>query len=388
MSTVESQAAAPITDAERSLAPDLGRGLMLALVAVANSAIYLYGRPYGARQHIVEHDALDRIVAFLNTVLVEIRGYPLFAALFAYGVVRAYRRHRERGLDHRAARRLLNRRHRWLIVFGAGHAVLLFSGDILGLYGVMGMLLVTLLNLRDRTLLITGTAWLAVCALVQGLVYSDSGPNTERGFFWSFTVDSPITAAALRAVEWLVTPFGLLGLFTAALAGMWAARRDVLGEPGRHRVLLRRVAITGVSLSILGGVPMGLLVSRVWTGTPFAVDYAASALHAVTGVAGGLGYAALIGLFADRIGSRRGPVTTALAAAGQRSLSCYLLQSVAFVALFTPYTLGLGGILGSAATAGVALAVWLLTVVLADQLRRKGSRGPAETLLRRLAYRK
>jgi uncharacterized membrane protein YeiB len=385
---VEAPAAAPIADAERSLAPDLGRGLMLALIAVANSAIYLYDRPYGVRQHIIEHGALDRIVAFLNTVLVEVRAYPLFAALFAYGVVRAHVRHRERGLSHRDARRVLNRRHRWLIVFGLAHAVLLFSGDILGLYGVLGMILVAMLGRRDRTLIIAGSAWLAVCALVSGLVYSDSGPNAERGFFWSFTIADFPTAAALRAVEWLFTPLGVMGVFSAALAGMWAARRDVLGDPGRHRTLLRRVAVIGIALSTAGGVPMGLLVSGVWTETPFALDYTASALHTATGVAGGLGYAALIGLAAERIGNRRGPVTTALAAAGQRSLTCYLLQSVCFVTLFLPYTLGLGATLGTAATAGIALAVWVLSVVLADVLRRKGMRGPAETLLRRLAYRK
>ena len=37
----------------RALAPDLARGSMLALIAVANVMIYLHARPYGLRQHIV-----------------------------------------------------------------------------------------------------------------------------------------------------------------------------------------------------------------------------------------------------------------------------------------------------------------------------------------------
>jgi len=44
----------PVTARERMLAPDLARGLMLALIALANSVVYLYGRPYGVRQHIME----------------------------------------------------------------------------------------------------------------------------------------------------------------------------------------------------------------------------------------------------------------------------------------------------------------------------------------------
>lgn len=388
MSTSTLRSVGPVTDAERALAPDLGRGLMLALIALANSAVYLYARPYGARQHIIETEFLDRLVAFVNTVFVEVRAYPLFAALFGYGVVRAYARQRAAGLDHRLARRTSRRRNWWLIGFGAVHALLLFSGDILGLYGVLGLILLTMLRLRDRTLLTIAGAWLAITAAVQGLVYSDSGPNAERTFFWSFTVADPLAAAGLRGVEWLLTPFGMVGVFSAALAGMWAARHGVLDQPGRHRTLLRRVAGYGVALSVLGGIPMGLQVAGVWTSTSFATDYAASASHVVTGVAGGLGYAALIGLLSGRIGDRPGPMLRAVAACGQRSLSCYLFQSVVFVALFVPYTLGLGARLGSAATAVVALATWLVGVGLADLMRRRGSRGPAETLLRRLSYRR
>ena len=39
-----------ISPRDRALAPDLARGLMLALIALANSVLYLYGRPYG-RSH-------------------------------------------------------------------------------------------------------------------------------------------------------------------------------------------------------------------------------------------------------------------------------------------------------------------------------------------------
>jgi uncharacterized membrane protein YeiB len=119
-----------------------------------------------------------------------------------------------------------------------------------------------------------------------------------------------------------------------------------------------------------------------------AALWAVSALHAVTGIAGGLGYAALIGLVAIRVGDRPGRVVRALAATGQRSLSCYLFQSVVFVALLAPYTLGLGATLGTAGVAAVALATWLVSVLLSDGMRRAGRRGPAEVLLRRLTYRK
>jgi uncharacterized membrane protein YeiB len=36
----------------------------------------------------------------------------------------------------------------------------------------------------------------------------------------------------------------------------------------------------------------------------------------------------------------------------------------------------------------VAVVTWLLSLVIADLMRRAGHRGPAEILLRRLAYRR
>lgn len=100
-----------------------------------------------------------------------------------------------------------------------------------------------------------------------------------------------------------------------------------------------------------------------------------------------MGYAALIGLVALRIGNRRGPVVLAITACGERSFSCYLFQSVVFVALLSSYTLGPGETLGTAEVAVIALATWVVSVLLADLLRQAGVRGPAEVLLRRLTYR-
>jgi uncharacterized membrane protein YeiB len=192
---------------------------------------------------------------------------------------------------------------------------------------------------------------------------------------------------ALRPFEWLMTPAGVIGVGSAVLVGTWAARRGILTDPSAHRPLLVRTAIAGLTTAAVGGLPVGLAAGHFWEPTSLLVLWGLSALHAVTGVAGGLGYAAAIGLLAIRVGDRPGRVVQALVACGQRSLSGYLFQSVVFVVLLMPYTLGLGGRLGTAGVAVVALATWLVSVLLADLLRRRGRRGPAEVLLRRLTYR-
>jgi uncharacterized membrane protein YeiB len=94
--------------------------------------------------------------------------------------------------------------------------------------------------------------------------------------------------------------------------------------------------------------------------------------------------AAVVGLLAVGI-RRRGPLTTALAALGQRSMTFYLFQSVVFVALFYPFTLDLSADLGIAAGYGVAVGIWVVSVALAGWMHAAGRRGPAEVLLRRLS---
>ncbi|SEG22525.1 Uncharacterized membrane protein YeiB [Nonomuraea solani] len=371
----------PVEQGARQLAPDLARGVMLALIAVANSAIYLYGRPYGIRQHIVEDGLIDHVAAVLSMTFVDARAYPMFAALFGYGMVQIWDRRRDDG----EGRRVLRRRSLWLLAFGAVHGTLLFSGDVLGTYGLAGLVICRLLRVRDRTLLVLAAVWLVPVALMSALVYSTPEGVTERSFFWSFAVGDPLTALALRPVEWVTTPLGMLGVGTAALVGVWAGRRRLLTEPG---AVVRRAAVWGPITGVLGGLPVALAAAGVLTVREPVAMMALNAAHVVTGIAGGLGYAALVGLIAQRVGARRGPVVTALSACGQRSMTCYLLQSVVFVGLLAPYTLGFGGSLGSAATVAVALGTWAATVVAAELMRRAGARGPAETLLRRLTYRR
>src|SRR5699024_9818530 len=129
----------PVT--RRSLAPDLARGLMLALIAVANVMIYLHARPYGLRQHIVEDSLVDQLVTALMVTFVDGRAYPLFAVLFGYGLARILANQQARGLSSDAAARQVRRRSWWLLAFGFCHALLGFSGDILGWYGLIGVVL-------------------------------------------------------------------------------------------------------------------------------------------------------------------------------------------------------------------------------------------------------
>jgi uncharacterized membrane protein YeiB len=60
---------------------------------------------------------------------------------------------------------------------------------------------------------------------------------------------------------------------------------------------------------------------------------------------------------------------------------------VVFVLVFYPYGLALQDDLGLTGATAVAAGTWVVSLGLAELMRRAGHRGPAEVLLRRLAYR-
>ncbi|WP_214403622.1 DUF418 domain-containing protein [Pseudonocardia lacus] len=372
---------------DRVPAPDLARGGMLLLIALANVVFWGYGRPLGLRGYPADPRGVDQVVTVVQLVLVDGRAYPLFALLFGYGVVQLARRRAAVGLPAPAVVRLVRRRGWWLLLIGVAHGVLLFPGDVVGAYGLLAVLLAGALvhAAGDRALLAVVGCGATVVTVVGAAV---AFVPDAAAMMPSMAVAEPLPALAARAVEYLSGGLigSVLGVFGAVAMGTWAARRGLLDDPASHRPLLVRLAAGGLAAAVLGGLPLALIAGGVWA-APSGATAAAGALHSLTGYAGGLGYAALFGLLAlGRTGDRPGVVARAVRACGQRSLSCYLAQSVAFAALLPAWTLGWGAVLGPADAALLAAGVWLVILVVAAASDRLGLRGPAEVVLRRLTY--
>lgn len=376
----------PATGVERSLAPDLARGTALLGIALANSVFYISVGEYGARSRPTGGSALDSAVDLLLVTLVDARWLPLFAALFGYGAVQLARRQAAAGRERRDVRSLQRRRFAWLTVFGAAHLALLFGGDILAIYGVLGFLMLYLLWASNRLVLTIAGLSLLVATPLAALTGLPPLDEAVRMSMPSLLVTDPWQALVLRVTAWPVN-FALLSLSALApmLLGVWAARCRILDEPYRHRRLLLRAVLLGVPTAIAGGLPLGLIAAGLWS-PDLPVVALASLVHTLTGFAGALGAGAAFGLLAIRFRDRRGPLVHALVATGRRSLSCYLAQSAVLVACFAAYAGGLGSGLGTAAMAAASIVIWALTVAAADIAARSGRQGPAEVLLRRLAY--
>ncbi|MFC3998709.1 DUF418 domain-containing protein [Nocardiopsis sediminis] len=397
----------PVRAAERALAPDLARGFMLLLIALANTPYYLWATDRPAMSpHPGGGSALDTAVQAALTVAVDGRIYPMFAFLFGYGIMRTFDRQVEAGADARGAAALVRRRHLWMLVFGFVHAALLWMGDILGAYGVAGLVLCGLfLRRSERTIRIWAVILTALVAAIAALsaavaVLASQSPGGGAGavddgmagyFFASFSEPGILSAALDRLMVWplLVVAQGLGFVVPAAiLLGMAAGRRRMLEVPGHYLRTFGWTAVLGISAAWVAALPEALHLAGLMDLTAPALD-AWSGARSFGGLFGGLGYVAVFGIIGHLLGrrERQGTVVVAVTAVGKRSMSSYLAQSVICSPVLAAWGLGFGAALHSASMALFALGVWLVTVAGAYALERTGRRGPAEVLLRRLTYR-
>jgi len=318
--------------------------------------------------------------------------------MFGYGLVQLARRQEAAGATAADVRSVLLRRNAWLVGFGFVHAALLYYGDFLGAYGLIGIAATLLLLPRgDRFHRLVVWAWAASVLHVlvlgaraaAGLQLEKSLPaKVPEAEVASLVARDYASSLLARLAEWPAHTLTVLPCIMIVWLGMWAARRRLLEAAASHRRLLAGVAAAGLGIAFAGGVPFGLISVGVLSADAPTIALV-FLLHQVSGTFGGPGYVALFGLAALGLSSRTSSLAVrALSALGQRSLSGYLFQSVAWLLLLSPFGLALGhrSLHPTLTEAGVATLVWLASLLGAYALERRSRPGPAEALLRRLTY--
>ena len=392
-------------------APDVARGFMLLLISLANVGSWVAG-PEGRAP-----STADRTWAFIRALFIDQRAYPLFALLFGFGLATMVNRRMASGIDAycqqlpgglRApaaagpdqareqaavdARRLVRRRGLWMVLFGLIHGAF-FPSEIIGTYGIVAVVFAGWFAHKHHK------RQLAVCALVLlsqfvpvvlAMLFGSGGEAAASGAAAAAPTGAGESMAS--ALPWFVTNVNgwfftaLSAAFTtmilpAAFLGARLADTDLIAHPERHRGLLTVAGIGGLALGALGALHE--LLVPLTSAQPWAAD---SALIMVLGLAGGCGWLAVLALYAGGPTSdnRLTGLRRLLSNVGRRSMTAYLSQTVMFAGIFViaPRLTGRSVSPGAAASAAVAVMVWLTTVVLCAVLERRGMPGPFESLLR------
>ncbi|QNV37739.1 DUF418 domain-containing protein [Rothia terrae] len=403
-----STASASALSIPRMVVPDVARGLMLLGIAIANIAtvwLVMPGAPGGDLGGIVRDSLWDKLTILFTAVFVHARGFPMFATMMGFGVGMIAASLYRRGYPLGKARGVIACRYGMLAIFGVVHMVFLFWGDIMMMYGLMGMLLATMIAMHTRTLLIIAgvlfvLGTLGSVGLAVFVDFTDIGrqlmgdPTATADAFTSSTYLGSVGFGALALVMQVVSsPFQLPALLPLVLFGFVMAREGLLSDTAHHRRTLVRVAVVGMGCGVVTGVLYGLSLVGVLPAWELF-----SSVSMSVGTLAGPGLIAVLALVLAPVQQRVAKAAeagkpaalpqplTVLAALGKRSMTGYVLQSVLCIIFLAPYGLHLFADAGAFVALWAGVGVWLVTLVVANVLEVFGKPGPLEAVHRRLSY--
>jgi uncharacterized protein len=398
-----SQAAEPVSAAERIETLDVLRGLALFGILLVNMALFSWPVYQFALGEPVWTAGVDRIADWAVRVLAEGKFYPLFSLLFGAGVAIQMERAEARGAAFagRYVRRLLV-----LLGIGLLHAFLIWEGDILVLYALTGFLLLAFSRRRPGTLLVWALIALTIPVMIYvgiwgmmmvGSLVPEVAETIERelaataetyayltednirvfsqGGLGEIFVQRARNIAFLYSYSWMYGPM-VLAMF---LCGMYAGRRGIFQNVEANRGLIWRVTVVGLYV----GLPLNLVYAFCY-GSAGSLWVVAMASLAVGGPALCLFYSGAVTLLLRRDSwrLRLRPV----AAAGRMALSNYLLQSVICTTIFYSYGFGLYGSVGRTAGLTLAIIIYAAQLPLSVWWLGRFRYGPIEWLWRSLTY--
>lgn len=323
---------------------DVLRGFALLGILIVNINFAASGYPIHVAEDPAFSSGLDHAVRWLGSALFDMKFYLLFSFLFGYSFTLQMQAAERAGAEFRPRMR---RRLAGLFGFGVINTVFLMTGDILTVYAMLGLILLAMRNVRDRTALVVAAAMYGYVLLIMvpTILFVDTSDLIDPGAALAAGRETtanlagglgPVIGEHLAALPL----FGLSQLtlqgptcLAMFLLGLVAGRRRLLAGLTGHEPALRRIQLVGFPVGLAGGIYYasaggngalsGVLVSAM-TAPLLAAAYGATLLRA---------------LHSDR-GRRIG---AALAPAGRMALSNYLGQSLATLLIFTGVGLGLVG---------------------------------------------
>lgn len=406
--TTSARAAAHPT-AERDRLPllDAVRGTALGGILLANLTSFFGADMLTAAERAAQPAAaLGQAVLFAVDWLVEGKFYSVFSMLFGIGFALQAARARSRGDDIGP---FFRRRMAVLVLIGLTHMYLLWAGDILLLYGVMGLVLPWLCRRPLPTRLAAMAALFTVPFATHVMVWLSDGALDPRAPFAAvgatlreaFGIASRTTLdlfargssldywawntayAVVRPGTYLQSgrPAKVLALF---LLGAWLAS-TVLPRLAGSRRLLWRTAWLGGTVGLLASAVyaaikaearstfelsgVGLVQTAAYTlgTTPLALAYMAVATLAWQQTA----WQARLAWFVPL---------------GRMALSVYLTQTLVQLLLFSSHGARLAGRLPIALLPVVALAILVAQQRVCRWWLARHAQGPMEWLWRRAVY--
>ena len=382
----------PVLRQERIEAIDILRGVAILGILVVNMG--LFSQPEG-----LAAGTTDRLIYFFA----QEKFKALFSFLFGLGLAVHMMRAEERGAQFLP---LYARRLAVLFLIGVAHFLLIWDGDILHDYALLGVVLLLFRRTSPKALLVGAGALLAIPLLFFGLTtsYAITGhvnPHVKEWIAYEYGAEADGTVddlsdtysrgsygkmVAVRASELPrdMSPDTddayVLALF---LLGLYAGRRRIFHDITANLPFIRRVQRWGLIIGVAGDAAFALGGS--FDPSPTSVTQNVGRLCLVVAApALMLFYASSLVLLTQRETWRRR--LAPLAAVGRTALSNYLLQSLICTTIFYAYGLALFGKVGPSLGLLLTGTIFLIQIPLSVWWLGRFQFGPVEWLWRSLTY--
>lgn len=369
---------------------DLIRGIAIPSILIMN--IYSMALPpiaYSVPTWIEGSGAVDMAVYIFQGLFVESRFMSIFTMLFGVGLALQSDRAYSRNLNPRPR---LQRRLVWLLIFGLIHGFLLWHGDILTLYALVGLMVLPALRWTVKRLTVVGVSLIALGQIPMALLVWASVATGEN---FMDVPPLPFDAAAVAAAqtEWTTLPARIYANASEYLsllaAGPFVLFWHTAGVMMIGVALYRRgffsrtnTGRTGI-LSLAGGFVLGVVVML----GRFAVGLETSAAQALfgamlpAGILMAIGYMSLLVPLAQRDGI----VVRALRNTGKTAFTLYISQTVVSLLIFGVLLRPWWGTWHRGTLLTYVLLYAVLQIIFAHWWQTHRGTGPLEGLWRRLA---
>lgn len=349
----------------------------------------------------------DAILATLEQVFINGKFYSIFSLLFGIGFAIILASNEAKGIN---PLRIFYRRLFVLLLIGAVHLFLVWEGDILLLYALIGMLLPLFRKMSNKSLVTISIALILspilidlLCVLLNfrlggGLeelamkIDQHNGIPLEKDGYAMFLYQENAGWREWRIWQesgWAYRYSYILHsnrvpkVLAMFLLGFCVGRNMMFAKLEAHIGLLKKLRFWG----LLIGIPMGVLnfyfeVFR--KGIPNPEGLVHTAAYALSVVPMSLAYVAMICLYWHR---KNGETKWRyLAPVGQMALTNYLMQTFIGIFLYYGIGLGLGGSIGPAIFFPIGLSVYLIQIIYSNLWMTHFRFGPMEWIWRQLTY--
>lgn len=397
-SSAEIAGATPLPARERIQALDVLRGIAVAGILLANILVFfgLFIIPPDLAAALPTV-AADRVALFFEKVFVDGKFYSVFSLLFGIGFGVQLSRGGE------AAMPRFKRRLRILLGIGAIHAFLIWAGDILMLYSLLGFTMPWFARKTNRELLrwtvillAIPTALYVVAVAVWMVVGAGAAPPPSgsavpasmlklfeamgRGGLKDALIGNLVFLAGRWADLFVTVRFPkVLGMF---VLGLWTVRTGITLSPSTHRATLVRWSMLGWGVGLPANFIAAWAVER-WPYLPPTPGGLIGTAMAGVGVPMlAIGYAATVALLV--VDGWR--LITVFAPVGRMALSNYLMHSIVCVTLSYGFGFGLWWRIGASTAMAIAVAIIIVQIPLSALWLSRYRFGPVEWIWRRLTY--